>query len=145
MIPPVVHPGTHRLTGSAGGAPLPGTGFKPAALGESWVCLHHCAMLSQEQLARAQGRASVSAELHALCLQGRRLDEALLDHHEQRCRQDHGERLEILHSLGRQPDPHLHHYLQGQLERLKLVRSALQRGRDPGLSAGVREGDAHAS
>lgn len=96
-------------------------------------------MLSQAQLARAQGRASVSTELHALCLQGHPLDEALLDGHEQRCRHDHGERLEILHSLGRQPDPHLHHYLEGQLERLKLVRLALQRGRDPGLSPGVEE------
>ena len=101
-------------------------------------------MPSQEQLARAQGRASVSTELHALCLQGHRLDETLLNAHEQRCRQDHGERLEILHSLGRQPDPHLHHYLAGQLERLKLVRFALQRGRDPGLSGGVRENDVHA-
>ena len=96
-------------------------------------------MLSQAQLARAQGRASVSTELHALCLQGYPLDEALLDGHEQRCRHDHGERLEILHSLGRHPDPHLHHYLEGQLERLKLVRLALQQGRDPGLSPGVEK------
>jgi len=41
-------------------------------------------MLSQEQLARAQGRVSVGAELHALCLQGRPLDETLLDAHERR-------------------------------------------------------------
>ena len=96
-------------------------------------------MLSPAQLARAQGRASVSTELHALCLQGHPLDEALLNRHEQRCRQDHGERLDIVHSLGRQPDPHLHHYLEGQLERLKLVRLALQQGRDPGLVPGVGE------
>ncbi len=102
-------------------------------------------MLSQAQLARAQGRASVSTELHALCLQGHPLDEALLDDHEQRCRHDHGERLEILQSLGRQPDPHLGHYLEGQLERLKLVRLSLQRGRDPGLIAGVQESGAHDS
>ncbi|WP_025781509.1 hypothetical protein [Candidatus Synechococcus spongiarum] len=102
-------------------------------------------MVRQEQLARAQGRASVGAELHALCLQGRHLDEALLDAHEQRCRQDHRERLEILHSMGRQSDPHLHHYLEGQLERLKLVRASLQRGRDPGLVPGAAENDAHSS
>lgn len=100
-------------------------------------------MLSQAQLARAQGRASVSTELHALCLQGHLLDETLLDNHEQRCRHDHGERMEILHSLGRQPDPHLRHYLEGQLERLKLVRLSLQRGRDPGLIPGLQENDAH--
>lgn len=98
-----------------------------------------CTMLSPAQLARAQGRASVSTELHALCLQGHPLDESLLNRHEQRCRQDHGERLDIVHSLGRQPDAHLHHYLEGQLERLKLVRLALQRGRDPGLVSGVGE------
>ena len=102
-------------------------------------------MLSQEQLARALGRASVGTELHALCLQGHPLDEILLDAHERRCRQDHGERLEILHGMGRQSDPHLHHYLEGQLERLKLVRAALQRGRDPGLVPGAGENDAHAS
>ena len=96
-------------------------------------------MLSPAQLARAQGRSSVSTELHALCLQGHSLNETLLDHHEQRCRQDHDERLEIVHGLGRQPDPHLHHYLEGQLERLKLVRLALQRGRDPGLVPGAGE------
>ena len=96
-------------------------------------------MPSQAQLARAQGRASVSTELHHLCLQGHPLDETLLERHEQRCRQDHAERLEIVHSLGRQPDPHLHHYLEGQLERLNLVRLALQRGRDPGLVPGVED------
>jgi len=102
-------------------------------------------MLSQEQLARAQGRVSVGAELHALCLQGCPLDETLLDAHERRCRQDHGERLEILRSMGRQSDPQLHHYLEGQLERLRLVRAALQRGRDPGLVPGAGENDAHSS
>ena len=102
-------------------------------------------MPSQEQRARAQGRASVSTELHALCLQGHRLDETLLNDHEQRCRHDHGERLEVFHDLGRQPDPNLHHYLDGQLERLKLVRLALQRGRDPGLVPAVRENDLHSS
>ena len=74
---------------------------------------------------------------------GRRLDETLLDDHEQQCRQDHDERLEIFHNLGRQPDPDLHHYLAGQLERLKLVRTALQRGRDPVLVPGVGENDLH--
>ena len=99
-------------------------------------------MLSQAQLARAQGRASVSTELHALCLQGHLLNETLLDDHERRCRHDHKERLETLQSLGRQPDPHLHHYLEGQLERLKLVRISLQRGRDPGLIPGAYGKDA---
>ena len=105
-------------------------------VGECWGLFAPCTMACQARLARAQGRASVSTELHALCLQGHALDEALLDRHEQRCRQDHDERLDIIHSLGRQPDPHLHHYLEGQLERLKLVRLARQRGRDPGLVAG---------
>ena len=100
-------------------------------------------MLSQAQLARAQGRAAVAAELHALCAQGHPLDATLVDRHEQRCRHDHGERLEIFHGLGRQSDPNLNHYLAGQLERLKLVRIALQRGRDPGLFPRVEENGAH--
>ena len=95
-------------------------------------------MLSQAQLARAQGRASVSTELHALCLAGHPLDETLLASHERQCRQEHGERLEILQSLGRQSDPNSDHYLEGQLERLQLVRFALQQGRDPGLIAGAQ-------
>ena len=98
-------------------------------------------MLSQAQQARAQGRASVGTELHALCLQGHPLDDDLLDDHEKRCRHEHGERMETLHSLGRQPDPNLHHYLEGQLQRLNLVRRALQRGRDPGLIPGLQEND----
>jgi len=47
--------------------------------------------------------------------------------------------------MGRQSDPQLHHYLEGQLERLRLVRAALQLGRDPGLIPGAGENDAHSS
>jgi len=100
-------------------------------------------MLSQAQQARAQGRACVSRELHALSCQGQVLDGHVLDAYEEGCRRDHGERMEILHGLGRQMDPNLNYYLEGQLERLKLVRLSLERGRDPGLVPGLGNNDSH--
>jgi len=51
--------------------------------------------------------------------------------------------MEILHGLGRQMDPNLNYYLEGQLERLKLVRLSLERGRDPGLVPGLGNNESH--